>query len=61
MKVIRQFCIKLVAIWQRPLRNQKKEARIDKVHANTFHLEKRLRKKIGAVDPEVIGLRLKRN
>ena len=35
-----------------------KEVQIDSVHANAFHLVKKM-VKIGPVDPEIIGLRLK--
>jgi len=48
--------------WQRPLRNRKKLARIDNIHANTFHLVKKKIVKIGpvTVDPELALLNLKK-
>jgi len=41
------------------LEESEKEVRIEKMHANTFHLVKKI-VKIGPVDPEIIWLKLKR-
>jgi len=41
------------------LEESKKEAQIDKVYETTFYLVKKI-VKVGLVDPEIIGLRLKK-
>ena len=41
--------------WQRPLRNWK-EVRIEKIHANTFHMVKTI-VKIGPVDAEIYSIK----
>ena len=46
-------------LWQRPLRNREKMGWVEKIHANTFHLVKKIMK-IGPVDPEIALLMLKK-